>query len=116
MRKTNLERLLRGRSDGIFINSFEVGAIGPDLFHAACDMGSKGSYRNGGTANIGADGRLLDQGQEQNTFIHRSRYGESKMMMPKPVAITCALAPPDVSPPLPPRLSFTPVRRLHAIP
>jgi bifunctional non-homologous end joining protein LigD len=28
MRKTNLERLLRGRPDGIFINPFEIGAIG----------------------------------------------------------------------------------------
>jgi ATP-dependent DNA ligase len=36
MRKTNLERLLRGRPDGIFINPFEAGAIGPDLFRAAC--------------------------------------------------------------------------------
>jgi ATP-dependent DNA ligase len=42
MRKTNLERLLRGRSDGIFINPFEVGAIGPDLFKAACRMGLEG--------------------------------------------------------------------------
>src|SRR6201997_3465087 len=42
MRKTNLERLLRGRPDGIFINSFEQGAIGPDLFRAACDMGLEG--------------------------------------------------------------------------
>jgi bifunctional non-homologous end joining protein LigD len=42
MRKTNLERLLRGRSDGIFINPFEIGAIGPDLFRAACDMGLEG--------------------------------------------------------------------------
>jgi ATP-dependent DNA ligase len=30
MRKTNLERLLRGRPDGIFVNPFETGAIGPD--------------------------------------------------------------------------------------
>jgi bifunctional non-homologous end joining protein LigD len=37
MRKANLGRLLRGRPDGIFINPFEIGAIGPDLFRAACD-------------------------------------------------------------------------------
>src|ERR1700722_18430169 len=37
MRKSNLERLLRGRPDGIFINPFEIGAIGPDLFRAARD-------------------------------------------------------------------------------
>lgn len=42
MRKTNLERLLRGRPDGIFVNPFESGAIGPDLFRAACDMGLEG--------------------------------------------------------------------------
>ena len=42
MRKTNLDRLLRGRPDGIFANPFDVGAIGPDLFHAACSMGLEG--------------------------------------------------------------------------
>lgn len=42
MRKTNLDRLLRGRPDGIFINPFEIGAIGPDLFRAACDLGLEG--------------------------------------------------------------------------
>jgi ATP-dependent DNA ligase len=42
MRKTNLERLLRGRPDGIFINPFEARAIGPDLFRAACGMGLEG--------------------------------------------------------------------------
>ena len=42
MRKTNLERLLRGRPAGIFVNPFESGAIGPDLFRAACDMGLEG--------------------------------------------------------------------------
>jgi hypothetical protein len=31
MRKTNLEGLLRGRPDGIFISPFEQGAIGPGL-------------------------------------------------------------------------------------
>jgi bifunctional non-homologous end joining protein LigD len=42
MRKTNLDRLLRGRPDGIFVNPFEIGAIGPDLFRAACRMGLEG--------------------------------------------------------------------------
>jgi bifunctional non-homologous end joining protein LigD len=31
-----------GRPDGIFVNPFETGAIGPDLFHAACQMGLEG--------------------------------------------------------------------------
>jgi ATP-dependent DNA ligase len=42
IRKTNLDRLLRGRPDGVFINPFEVGEIGPDLFRAACRMGLEG--------------------------------------------------------------------------
>jgi hypothetical protein len=55
MRKTNLARLLRGRSDGIFVAPFEQGEIGPDLFRAACKKGLEGmvskradrSYRAG---------------------------------------------------------------------
>lgn len=42
MRKANLDRLLRGRPDGIFVNPFEAGEIGPDLFAAACTMGYEG--------------------------------------------------------------------------
>ncbi|MBR0724134.1 RNA ligase family protein [Bradyrhizobium manausense] len=42
MRKTNLARLLRGRPDGMFIAPFEPGAIGPDLFGAAVNMGLEG--------------------------------------------------------------------------
>ena len=42
MRKVHLDRLLRSRPDGIFINPFEMGAIGPDLYRAACDMGLEG--------------------------------------------------------------------------
>jgi bifunctional non-homologous end joining protein LigD len=42
MRKSNLDRLLARRPDGIFVNPFERGEIGPDLFRAACDMGLEG--------------------------------------------------------------------------
>jgi ATP-dependent DNA ligase len=42
MRKANLERLLARRPEGIFINPFEPGGIGPDLFAAACRMGLEG--------------------------------------------------------------------------
>ena len=42
MRKTNLARLLARRPEGIFINPFEQGEIGPDLFLAACRMGLEG--------------------------------------------------------------------------
>jgi bifunctional non-homologous end joining protein LigD len=42
LRKTNLDRLLARRPDGIFVNPFERGEIGPDLFWAACQMGLEG--------------------------------------------------------------------------
>jgi bifunctional non-homologous end joining protein LigD len=42
MRKTNLERLLARRPDGIFVAPFEQGEIGPDLFRAACRVGLEG--------------------------------------------------------------------------
>ena len=38
LRKTNLQRLLARRADGIHLAPFEQGEIGPDLFRAACDM------------------------------------------------------------------------------
>src|SRR6516164_3529577 len=42
MRKTRLERLLARRPEGIFVNPFERGEIGPDHFRAACRMGLEG--------------------------------------------------------------------------
>jgi bifunctional non-homologous end joining protein LigD len=42
MRKANLQRLLARRPEGIFVNPFERGEIGPDLFRAACNMGLEG--------------------------------------------------------------------------
>jgi ATP-dependent DNA ligase len=64
MRKTNLERLLRGRSDGIFINPFESGAIGPDLFRAACDMGLEGLVSKRADRPYRWPLAALDQGEE----------------------------------------------------
>jgi len=42
LRKTSLDRLLARRPEGIFVNPFERGEIGADLFRAACDMGLEG--------------------------------------------------------------------------
>jgi ATP-dependent DNA ligase len=42
LRKTSLERLLARRPEGIFVNPFERGEIGPDLYRAACRMGLEG--------------------------------------------------------------------------
>jgi len=42
MRKTNLERLPARRPEGVFVNPFERGELGPDLFRAACNLGPEG--------------------------------------------------------------------------
>jgi bifunctional non-homologous end joining protein LigD len=39
LRKTSLQRLLARRPEGIFVNPFEQGEIGPELFRATCRMG-----------------------------------------------------------------------------
>ena len=73
MRKTNVERLLRGRPDGIFINPFETGAIGPDLFRAACRMGLEGlvpkradrPYRGGRTSRSRTSSIMLSIASER---------------------------------------------------
>jgi bifunctional non-homologous end joining protein LigD len=41
-RKTRLGKLLKGRPEGIFVVPFDAGAIGTDLFDAACRMGLEG--------------------------------------------------------------------------
>ncbi|MGK7056955.1 DNA ligase [Bradyrhizobium sp. 1050_B9_N1_2] len=41
-RKAELGKLLRRRPEGIFVAPFEPGAIGPDLFDAACRMNLEG--------------------------------------------------------------------------
>jgi bifunctional non-homologous end joining protein LigD len=41
-RKAQLDKLLRGRAQGIFVAPFERGEIGPDLFTAACRMRLEG--------------------------------------------------------------------------
>jgi bifunctional non-homologous end joining protein LigD len=59
MRKTNLQRLLARRPEGIFIAPFETGEIGPDLFRKACEFGLEGlvskhserAYRAGRSPN-----------------------------------------------------------------
>ena len=52
--RTNLARLLRSRSEGIFIAPFETGEIGPDLFRHACKFGLEGWSRSVVTVPIAA--------------------------------------------------------------
>jgi ATP-dependent DNA ligase len=42
LRKASLERLLARRPEGVFVNPFERGEVGPDLFRAACNMDLEG--------------------------------------------------------------------------
>ena len=42
LRKNHLAKMLRWRVDGIILNDFEQGEIGPDLFRHACLMGLEG--------------------------------------------------------------------------
>ena len=42
MRKTNLQRLLERRPDGIFLSDHELGEIGPELFRKICEFGFEG--------------------------------------------------------------------------
>jgi bifunctional non-homologous end joining protein LigD len=42
LRKTSLQRLLARRPEGIFVNPYERGEIGPELFRVACQIGLEG--------------------------------------------------------------------------
>ena len=65
LRKTNLARLQARRSDGIFIAPFEHGEIGPDLFRAACNMGTRRSgLEASGSTLPGWAFAALGEGQE----------------------------------------------------
>lgn len=56
-RKTNLDRVLRGRPDGIFVNPFEAGLIGPDLFAPRATWALKAWYQSAVTGPIAAADR-----------------------------------------------------------
>jgi ATP-dependent DNA ligase len=57
MRKTNLSRLLAGRSAGIFLAPYDKGEIGPDYFGRPASSGWKASSPSIRTARIGAAGQ-----------------------------------------------------------
>ena len=64
MRKTNLQRLLARRVDGIHLAPFETGEIGPDLFRHACLMGLEGGLKAPREPVPGRPLGSLDQEQE----------------------------------------------------
>ena len=73
MRKTNLDRLLARRLEGIFVNPFEQGEIGPDLFQAACQMGLEGLVSKRRIVRIRPVGRST--GSRSRTASTRRRIG-----------------------------------------
>jgi len=76
-RKVKLEGLLKGRPDGIFVNPFEAGAIGPDLFLAACSIGLEGLVSKRSDRPY-RGGRSVDWIKVKNRQHHAfARVGES---------------------------------------
>jgi len=53
LRKNHLAKMLRRRVDGIILNDFEQGEIGPDLFRHACLKGLEGIVSSTRTSRIG---------------------------------------------------------------
>jgi hypothetical protein len=74
MRKTNLARLLARRPEGIFVAPFEQGEIGPDLFRAACKMGTRGHGVEASRSRLPRRPmQSLGQGQEPRSSRDESR-------------------------------------------
>jgi bifunctional non-homologous end joining protein LigD len=73
MRKTNLERLLARRPEGVFVNPFERGELGPELFRAACNMGLEGMVsKRRDRPYEGRPVSILDQSQKPLAPVARS--------------------------------------------
>ncbi len=68
-------RLLRSRSEGIFIAPFETGEIGPDLFRHACLMGLEGmvSKHRESTYRGGRSPRWIKVKNQQHPAFARVR-------------------------------------------
>ena len=76
MRKTNLARLLARRPDGIFVTPFEQGEIGPDLFRAGLQHGSRGLGIEASRPTLSSWAKSgLDQGQEPKASSNGARDG-----------------------------------------
>jgi hypothetical protein len=74
MRKANLARLLRRRPEGIFINPFEQGEIGPDLFPQGLRVRAGGPRLEASRPALSIRQlKALDQGQEPEASSNKSR-------------------------------------------
>jgi bifunctional non-homologous end joining protein LigD len=73
LRKNHLARLLARRPQGIFASEFERGAIGPDLFGAACRFGLEGivSKRRESIYRAGRSPSWVKVKNRQHPAMHR---------------------------------------------
>lgn len=73
LRKNHLARLLARRPHGIFASEFEPGAIGPDLFGAACRFGLEGivSKRRESIYRAGRSRSWVKVKNRQHPAMHR---------------------------------------------
>jgi bifunctional non-homologous end joining protein LigD len=73
MRKAHLDRLLRGRTEGVFVATFEQGESGPALFPLAIDMGLEGfvSKRVDRTYRAGRCDHWIKVKNQQHSSIGR---------------------------------------------
>jgi len=67
IRKLRLGKLLKRSGDGILLNEYEAGEIGPRLFELACKMGLEGIVSQSRPVCV------LDQGQEPEVTCHAPR-------------------------------------------
>jgi hypothetical protein len=83
LQKNHLAKMLRRCVDGIILNDFEQGEIGPDLFRHACLMGLEGivskhkdqPYRAGRSKQPAASASLVEI--SKSLFQHRSSVGSA---------------------------------------
>jgi bifunctional non-homologous end joining protein LigD len=97
MRKTNLERLLARRPDGIFVNPFEQGEIGPDLFRAACNMGLEGlvSKRRDRPHQAGRSKHWIKVKPRRRRPFWRCLFVADRIPMPRSVVMASWPTPAD---------------------
>ena len=78
IRKLRLGKLLKRSGDGILLNEYEAGEIGPRLFELACKMGLEGIVSQSRPVCV------LDQGQEPEVTCHAPRRRGQLVKLPHP--------------------------------
>ena len=68
--------------EGIFVNPFERGEIGPDLFRAACRMGLEGLVSKIGPI-VAADARTRSRSKTDNTRLARTVHSQKPAFRPQ---------------------------------